>query len=236
MSQIKTMKTYEFYLPKISTWTICCMLIVFINTLHAQTPQILHKKLGDKSMSFDLALQAENSALLRTNFGLPPTIFVKRAVIDSVIAINDSTVVVSTTERVVEDYRYYQENNDSLQSCHLDSMLSRSITYDLTGDWKPGKDTLINHKIFNVSNTCEEIVQSLIHEFKIAPVSLGNTRFIGFDCGRQQAKKNEVFGFFTPKNPPFFYLFVILFSLIYFLQYKIKNRLKVSKLLSKPAN
>lgn len=230
------MKTCETKLSKIYTWIICCLVIVFVNALHAQTPQILHKQLGDKSMSFDLALQAENSALLRTNFGLPPTIFVKRAMIDSVVAINDSTVVVITSERVVEDNRYFQYNNDSLQACHLDSMLIRSITYDHTGDWKPGKDTLINHKVFNVSNSCKEIIQSLIYDYKIALVSLDKTKFIGFDCEQNQEKKNEGFGFFTPKNPEFLYILVVLFSLIYFLQYKIKNHLKVSKLLSKPAN
>jgi len=199
----------------------------------SQTPQVLHKKFGGTSANFHLAAQNSEKPIHQTNFGLPPTIFVKKAVVDSVIALNDSVVVVITAKRVVKDYGYqdYSYNNgDTAQSCHLDSMLQKSIQYDNTGDWKPGRDTLVNHAIFNPSKTCEEIQFQLAKEFKI-DASIQTTIYIGFDCSQkqQEMKKNEVYLFWNPNQPNLWMGLITLSAVLYLIiQLIIKKRKSIT--------
>lgn len=188
-------------------------------SLLSQTPQVLHKKFGGTTANFQLAVQNKKHPIHQTNFGLPPTIFVKKAVVDSIIAINDSTVIVVTAKRVVEEFKfneYNSFNSDTILSCHRDSMLQKSIHYDASGKWKPGRDTLVNHAIFHPLKTCEEIAFQLANEFKI-DASIYKTIYIGFDCGQKQEemKKNEVLPFWNTKQPYLWMSVVVILASFY---------------------
>lgn len=188
-----------------------------------QTPQIMHKMFGGTKSNFVQTMQDSDAVIRQTNFGLPPTIYVKKAVIDSIIALNDSTVIVVTSHKVVEDFESFSlvySEEDSSFVCS-NSMVQKSLTYDKTGDWQPGRDTLINHGVFDAKQTCNDIRSRLSYEFGVR-MSIGHEIvFIGFDCSKaadKKKRKNIVppFWFSSPFDPNSWMIVVALFSLVYF--------------------
>jgi len=188
-----------------------------------QTPQIMHKMFGGAQANFNETLQNPNASIRQTNFGLPPTIYVKKALVDSIIALNDSTVIIVTSHRVVEDFdfnEYEYSLEDSAYVCS-DSMIKKSLTYDKTGDWKPGRDTLMNHAVFNAKLTCNEILSTLNYEYRLRTYGGQEIVFIGFDCSKEQSKKKKnsmpIFWLSSPFDPNLWMMVVALISGIYFM-------------------
>ncbi len=200
--------------------------VFFLFSGGSQTPTILHKSLGGNQDNYFDALNDKNSPVSKTNLGLPPTIFVKKAVIDSIISLNDSTVVVVTSVKVVEGFDFspniVYDSDSSFYVC-TDSMIQKSLTYDQTGEWKPGRDTLINHAIFNSKLTCDEI-RSELNNFQLGYYQIQNIVFIGYDCSKNQKKKTFYF-FFNHIQPPHFFIFLLAFiSVLYFFWLNNKNK------------
>jgi len=189
----------------------------------SQTPLIMHKRMGGHEDNFHQAMQQTNNPIRQSNFGLPPTIYVKRAVIDSIIALNDSAVVVVTSQRVVEQFHWHDYASfDTLEQVFVcsDSMLQRSLTYDSTRNWTPGRDTLINHAVFNANLSCRDILFKLRDEFNLHQNGNREIEFIGFDCSIPKGKKGNSVPFMFlnfPKGPDFWIGVTFLFSLLYFL-------------------
>jgi len=156
----------------------------------AQTPRIMHKRMGGTHENFLATLQNPNTPIRQSNFGLPPTIFVKRAVIDSIIVINDSSVLVVTSHQILEEFGFGRYDYDTLAGAFVcpDSMMQKSLTYDSTGVWKPGRDLMVNHKVFTPVLSCEEIMNALRYQYGLYNATQ-NTVFIGFDCSPK--KKNK---------------------------------------------
>ncbi len=186
-----------------------------------QTPQIMHKMCGGTKSNFVQTMQDSDALIRQTNFGLPPTIYVKKAVIDSIIALNDSMVIVVTSHKVVEDFEfnYVYSEEDSSFVCS-DSMMQKSLTYDKTGDWQPGRDTLIHHSVFNAKHKCNYILDRLNYEFGVRTYRGHEVVFVGFDCSKapNKEKRNIVppFWFSSPFDPNSWMIVVALFSLVYF--------------------
>jgi hypothetical protein len=195
----------------------------------SQTPKIMHKRLGGTNENFNTSLSNANSVIRQSNFGLPPTIMVKKALIDSVIVMNDSTVIVVTSHKLVQEFHYFNyeySEQDSALVCS-DSLLVKSLEYDSTGDWKPGRDTLVNHALFSSHLSCNEILSRLNQNYGINNISRNPIIFIGFDCSTKQVnpKRNFVsllFSYF-PKKPNLYILFFGVLSMFYFIYLKRKS-------------
>jgi len=218
------------------TITSLTFLAVF-TCLVAQTPLIMHKRMGGTNQNFNTALAQPNALIRQSNFGLPPTIYVKKAIIDSVIVLNDSAVIVVTSQKLVQEFQWEQYTfsaEDAVFVCN-DSMLARSLTYDSTDTWKPGRDTLVNHQVFSAKLTCRDIQNKLANEFNIHQSSQNPIIFIGFDCSEN--RKNHRQNFLPlwisklPKNPNTYILFFGLISLMYFF---FLNRKRIIEAPNKP--
>ncbi len=172
----------------------------------AQTPKIMHKRLGGTNENYLSVLEHEHSPIRQSNFGLPPTIHVKRAVIDSIIAVNESTVVVVTSHRVRQEHQWENLAYDTLSNTFYcpDSMIQKSLSYDSTGLWKPGRDTLINHPVFSASLGCDQILAKLREDYQLYGAT-ENVVFVGFNCTQHlhRTKKNDTpfWLTFLPSDP-----------------------------------
>lgn len=209
---------------------------VLIGTLCAQTPKIMHKRLGGTNVDFHAALKDPNSPIRQSNFGLPPTIFVNRAVIDSIIVVNDSSVLVVTSYKTVEEFMWRNDYQyDTIQDIYIssDSLLLLSLDYDPQGTWKPGRDLMVNHAIFSPKLTCLQIESTLKNQYFLLH-AIQEIVFVGFDCSKPQhsnkKKKGESAWFIFPKSntPNNFVLLALALSLTYFFLLRIKaaNKLK----------
>ena len=211
-----------FFLTAMKTISSLALLLL-VGCAFAQTPRIMHKRMGGTNENFIQTMSDPNALIRQSNFGLPPTIYVKKAVIDSIIVLNDTSVIVVTSQKMVDEldwnqYKYSAE--DSAFVCS-DSMLVRSLTYDSTGTWQPGRDTLVNHAVFSSKFTCDEIKFKLRNEFNIYDSHQNPMVFIGFDCSKNQGRnrRNLLPLWFTnfPKNPNAYILIFGFISLLYFL-------------------
>ena len=215
-------------------------LLTLLFTLHffAQTPMIMHKRMGGTTESFIANLQNPHAPIRQSNFGLPPTIHVKRAVIDSVIVVNDSSVLVVTSHQIVEEFGFGTDiYYDSLESNFVctDSMLQKSLVFDSTGTWKPGRDLMVNHAVFNPNSSCEKILHTLRWEYALTH-STRDVVFIGFDCSQPEQKGKKKKGSWVwfdlpwPKNPNSLMLIALIVSSIYlvFMQFKTRYVVKTA--------
>lgn len=114
--------------------------LLSISTAFAQTKLIAHKRYGGNNSNF------KNEWFIgSSNFGMAPEFRVKNARLDSVILLSDKVAVMVTSEVCqTKDYS--------------DRVLDESI-------WRPGKDTVYNHVLFNGKNNEEEIRQILKSEY-----------------------------------------------------------------------
>lgn len=201
--------------------------LLFALCTMAQTPHIMHLRMGGTEASFLTALQDPNAVIRLSNFGLPPTILVRKAVVDSVIAINDSTVVVVTSHQLKEEFQWRTTVYDSLSQDFVctDTMIQRFLTYDSTGTWEPGRDTVVNHAVFNPQLSCREIHEKLARDFQIRQ-DFEQITFVGFDCSeqQQQSKRNAApyFGWVSSQPPHFWSFLAVGLSLMYFLLLQIR--------------
>lgn len=194
----------------------------------AQTPHIMHLRLGGTEADFQKTMLDPNSLIRKSNFGLGPAIFVKRAVIDSVIVVNDSMVVVVTSHQFEEDLWWGRHAYDSINQHYVcsDTMIQRFLNYDSTGMWMPGRDTVVNHVVFNSKLRCEQIIEKLSLDFGSQQNS-SSIVFIGFDCSEalQKSKRNFLpfILFKWPQNPNFWISIAVGLSLLYFLVLQMKT-------------
>jgi hypothetical protein len=193
---------------------------------YAQTPQIMHKRLGGTNENFMATLQNPNAPIRQSNFGLPPTIYVKRAVIDSIIVMNDSSVLVVTSHQIVEEFGFDRYDYDTIAGTFVcpDSMMQKSLTFDSTGVWKPGRDLMVNHKVLNPSLSCEEIMSALRYQYGLYKATQ-NTVFIGFDCSPKKKNKRGSWtwiGLPFPEDPNIWFGLALAISMLYFILLKTK--------------
>lgn len=210
-------------------------LIFQLVTLCAQTPKIMHMRLGGTNDNFHTALKDPNSPIRQSNFGLPPTIFVNRAVIDSIIVVNDSAVLVVTSYKRTEEFMWHDNYQfDTIQGIYVsnDSLLQLSLDYDPQGTWKPGRDLMVNHAVFSPKLTCNQILSILQNQYFLNQATR-EIVFVGFDCSKSQQstkkKKGESAWLILPKsnNPKDFLLLALALSLTYFFLLRLKASSKL---------
>lgn len=109
-------------------------------TAQAQTKLISHKRLGGNAKNFKNEWFHDPS-----NFGAAPQRFVKNSRLDSVILISDKVAVMVTSEVCAREDWDHTRSNESV--------------------WKPGKDTVYNHVLFNGKNNEEDIREVLKQEY-----------------------------------------------------------------------
>ncbi len=112
----------------------------FVLGSFAQTKLIAHKRHGGTSANFKNEWFIDPS-----NFGMAPQRFVKNSRLDSVILISDKVAVMVTSEVCIReewDHTRVEENV-----------------------WKPGKDTVYNHVLFNGKNNEDDIREVLTQEY-----------------------------------------------------------------------
>jgi len=107
--------------------------LLFSVCLQAQTKWIAHKSHSGSAASFAFVLEADED--FDGGFGVAPERTVKNAALDSLIFLSDSVVVMVTS-----DY------------C---KRLGRATPK--TTRWRSGKDTILNHFVFNKKNSVESM-------------------------------------------------------------------------------
>jgi hypothetical protein len=195
---------------------IFSILIFFLFAIQvcAQTPKIMHERMGGTPQDFHSIMNNPNAAIRKSNFGLPPTIAVKGAVIDTIQRINDSTVVVTSSEGELHIGYYWLDVNFPEGSTCYDTLLKQALIYDSLSSWKPGKDTLINHPIFDARATPREIYRNLnklIHSTEI----MRNTVFIGFEGNKIKNNATPFLYILNKLKPQYLILFAGVLALLY---------------------
>jgi len=203
------------------------IILIIFSYVSAQTPSIMLKRLRCSNEDLVTSLKKPNSPIRQSNFGLPPTIYLKRAVIDSIIVINDSSVLVVTSHQIKEELQWCGCEFDTVGRFFFfsDSMLLKSLSYDSTGMWKPGRDLLINHGIFNSKYTCEEILTALDYKYRLNHAT-ENTVFVGFDCSsKRKSKRGEWVWLTIPitKDPNLWFGLALAISILYYIFLKAKQ-------------
>lgn len=136
--------------------SVLALSILFLTSFSfAQTKLIAHKRYGGNHSNFKASNWIKES-----NLGVAPTIMVKNARLDSVILINDKQAVMVTSE-----------------VCTEEDHGGRATGYSKV--WKPGRDTVFNHVLFNGKNNEEEIrtVLGRQYNFRNEPT---NVVLVGF--------------------------------------------------------
>ena len=134
---------------------ITLTLLSFSSLSFCQTKLIAHKRYGGNHVNFKASNWIKSS-----NLGMAPTRLVKNARLDSVILINDKQAVMVTSE-----------------VCTEEDHGGRATGY--SNVWKPGRDTVFNHVLFNGKNNEEEIrtVLGRQYNFRNEPT---NVVLVGF--------------------------------------------------------
>lgn len=133
-------------------------LIILSTQLNAQTKLISHKSHSGKTSNFSKAYSGNLFDIGNSNFGMAPEIHVRKAQLDSLIFINDSTTVMVTSEHCYNPYdpsnrkkRHYNRQNPQKEK------ELRKRDTDTTTVWQAGRNIVVNHPVFNKSNTPEKI-------------------------------------------------------------------------------
>lgn len=127
------------------TRNLILFLFVFaVSLTGAQTKRIFHKSHSGKACTFNKTITDNYFGSLLSNFGMAPTLKVKSAKLDSLIAINDTTVIMVT----------------SLCASPASKKSSSSKL------WKPGREILYKHMYFYKANSVSKmknIIDSYYH-------------------------------------------------------------------------
>ena len=138
-----------------------------------QTRLINHKSHSGKSTDF---LKTHLTSI--SNFGMAPQRMVRNSKLDSLILIDEKTVIMITSE-----------------SCHFEEYDGSDKSVSKL--WKAGRDTVIEHDVFNGKNSTEEIRKIIKQKYFFANPA-DSIVFIGFDEPKQQELPKQA----SPKIHP----------------------------------
>lgn len=135
-------------------------LFVLAGNCFSQTRVIHHKSHSGKSKNFISTGFTSNS-----NFGMSPQRIVRNSKLDSLILIDEKTVIMVTSE-----------------TCHMEEF-DRSDK-STTHIWKAGRDTVYQHDLFNGKNSVEDIRETVRKRYFFANPA-ESIVFIGFEADKQ---------------------------------------------------
>lgn len=134
--------------------------IIFWISVNAQTKVISHKSHSGSKANFRTALNADLFDLSKSNFGAAPIRMVRRAQLDSLIYLSDTSAVMVTSEVCWTEDRGRKKDDESL--------------------WQSGKDTVKFHPLFTKQHSLDSIKEVLGSQYNFQnPVD--SMVFIGYD-------------------------------------------------------
>jgi len=128
--------------------TLFCLL----TSLHlfGQTKLISHKSHSGSTTNFATALEANLFDIKDSNFGVAPVRHIKKAQLDSLIFLSDTTVIMVTSEVCG-----WMENGIPAKKQKINDKKL----------WSAGKDTVYHHQLFTRNNSIEKIKKKLKKEY-----------------------------------------------------------------------
>lgn len=116
----------------------------------AQTKIIAHKNHSGSKQTFSKLLKENN--LGDSNFGVAPEVDIKRAQLDSLIFVNDTTQIMVTTISCSN-----KNGEDAITNGWSDAKQKKIKALEVSEDkktsiWEAGRDTVFNHRIFSNKN------------------------------------------------------------------------------------
>lgn len=134
--------------------------IGFCISIYAQTKVISHKSHSGSKATFKTALNTSIFDMSASNFGAAPVEFIRRAKLDSVIHLTDTSAIMVTSEVCWSENRGRRDSDVSI--------------------WKAGKDTLDYHPLFTKKHSLDSIKNVLELQYNFQnPVD--SVVFIGYD-------------------------------------------------------
>lgn len=122
---------------------------------------ISYKSHSGKKSNFSKTLSKNLFTISESNFGMAPQRRVTNSKLDTVILLSETKAIMITSEYChYEDYDGRDRSRGSL--------------------WNAGKDTVLDHPLFNSTQSIQEIKKSLKSEYYFAN-SIDSVVFIGFD-------------------------------------------------------
>lgn len=131
-------------------------LLLYSLTSFGQTRLINHKSHSGKSSDFLKTHLSSNS-----NFGMAPQRMVRNSKLDSLILIDEKTVIMITSE-----------------SCHFEEYDGSDKSVSKL--WKAGRDTVVDHTVFNGNKSSDEIRQIIKQKYFFANPA-ESVIFVGFE-------------------------------------------------------
>jgi hypothetical protein len=135
---------------------LLAILLIFALGSNGQTKKIFHKSHSGHKSTFNEALTNNLFGAAGSNFGTIPRQFMNDARLDSLIAVNDTTVILVTS--------YCRKNADKKA---------------ISKKWKPGREIAYHHPDFYKKNTVERIKSVLKSNYYFVN-SPDSVTFIGF--------------------------------------------------------
>lgn len=140
----------------------------------SQTKVIAFKSHSLHMEHFHLALENPIHQLSAHNLGASPEPFIKSAVLDTLIFVNDTSAVMITSE-------YCQRNPWYSSRPALDVPNGKTL-------WKSGIDTVYHHPLFTQQHALDSIKQQLKTNYYFRE-NIDSTVFIGYDNERVELEK-----------------------------------------------
>ncbi len=144
---------------------VISLLLSSLGNIQGQTHLISHKSHSGKTSHFKIALK-KNSSI--SDFGEAPNPFVRRALLDSLIYVDDTTAVMITTETC---FNRFEKDSD-------------------TTVWKEGTDTVYHHPLFHLKHDLDSVKDKLKNRYHFKN-DVEEVVFIGYDNGESLLSKKE---------------------------------------------
>jgi len=153
--------------------TIFCLL----TSLHlfSQTKLISHKSHSGSTANFATALESNLFDIKDSNFGVAPIREIKKAQLDSLIFLSDTSVIMVTSEVCG-----WIENGIPAKKQKINGQKL----------WTAGKDTVFHHQLFTRNNSIEKIKKKLKKEYFFKN-PIDSVKFINHEIPEKEKEKEK---------------------------------------------
>ena len=123
--------------------------VMISTSLFAQTKLISHKSHSGSTSNFAIALEKNLFDIKDSNFGVAPIRGIKKAQLDSLIFLTDTSVVMVTSE----------------YCGWVEEQIKKPKKINNPKKWQAGTDTVFHHKLFSRKNSIEKIKKKLEKDY-----------------------------------------------------------------------
>lgn len=143
---------------------LAIIVLICTGTSFAQTKLIFHKSHSGSGASFVKTINSNYSS-----FGKAPVREVKKAMLDSVIYLTDTSAVMVTSEYCTRTNVYSPEEAEGTPKAKYRGNL-----------WHAGRDTVYNHPLFSRKHALDSIKMVVATEYYFRN-NIDSTQFVGYD-------------------------------------------------------